>query len=139
MPLLSLSLSLSPSLSLSLSLSLCVFYLESIIRRYFFPTDSYCVISSALAASCIPNTKDNPMTTTSTTDKTSQTHEERLAERGAIMPDQADKTSLCGYRGKFGHYVLECRIRRKVSWPSEAENLPTTPQIPAATIVVECS
>ena len=34
----------------SLSLSLCVFYFISPIRRYFFSTDSYRVISSALTA-----------------------------------------------------------------------------------------
>ena len=38
-----------------LSLSLCVFCLASPIRRFFFNTDCYCVISSTLTALLIPN------------------------------------------------------------------------------------
>ena len=75
-------------------------------------------------------TKDNPMSTTSTTGKTSQTHEECLAEGEATMPDQADKTTPPSADIVANSATMRQSVgRRKVSRLSQADNLPTTPQI----------
>ena len=85
-------------------------------------------------------TNGSPMSTTSTTSKTSQTREEEcLEEGGEIMPDQADKTTPSSLDTGANLATRRQNVgRRKVSRLSQSENLPTTPQIPTKTSVVEC-
>ena len=85
-------------------------------------------------------TKNNSVNIISTTGKTLQTHEvERLVEGGEIMPDQADKTTPSSLDTGANLATRRQNVgRRKVSRLSQSENLPTTPQIPTKTSVVEC-
>ena len=85
--------------------------------------------------------KGNPGNKISTTtNKTQGTYEaERQVEGGAVMPDQADKTTPSSLDTGANLATRRQNVgRRKVSRLSQSENLPTTPQIPTKTSVVEC-
>ena len=84
-------------------------------------------------------TKDNPMSTTSTTGKTSQTHEECLAEGEATMPDQADKTTPPSADTVASLATMRQSVtKRRASRPPQVDNSPTMPQTPTMTIMTEC-
>ena len=84
--------------------------------------------------------KGNLVNKISTIDKTQGTREaERQVEGGAVMPDQADKTTPSSLDTGANLATRRQNVgRRKVSRLSQSENLPTTPQIPTKTSVVEC-
>ena len=82
-------------------------------------------------------TKNNLVTKILTTGKTLQTHEvELLEEVGAIMLGQANKRTLSTIDIVENLATTRQSItKRRVSQPSQTDNLLTTPQIPATTIV----
>ena len=85
-------------------------------------------------------TKKNPDNTTSTTGKMLQMHEaERLVEGGAIMTDQADKTTLSSVDTMANLASTRQSVaKRRVSRSSQVDNSPTTPPTMLTMIVVEC-
>ena len=82
-------------------------------------------------------TKGNSMNTTFI-GMTSQTHEERLPEGGAIRLDETDKTTLSSEDIMANSATTRSVGRRKVSRPSQVDNSPVTPQILTLMIVAEC-
>ena len=84
-------------------------------------------------------TKGNSMNTTFI-GMTSQTHEERLPEGGAIRLDETDKTTLSSADIVANSATTRQSVgKRKVRQHSQADNSQITPQIFPKTIVVECS
>ena len=84
--------------------------------------------------------KKNPASITSTTGKTSQTHEEEcLADGGAIMRDRVVKTTPLRAVAVANSTTMRQSVRRRrVSRPSQVDNSPATPQTLTPKIVAEC-
>ena len=73
---------------------------------------------------------NRPKNANPTTIKMPETHKKSLAEGGAIMSDQADKTTSSNANVVANLATIRQSVgRRKVSRLSQADNLPTTPQI----------